>query len=187
MTRQKSRPPKQKQKKKQGKTEQETVNHHSPIASLDAFISSPFEASLALKSQMLSKSKGNNETESRWRPNPGALFSSGQCIIGSKKRHDKYTIRITKLTAAQAVLHLPPGTRIRLKNAKFVNSYGSKKYREISAPSFEIVDDTPRSATPSTPSTKLFIFPTEHGVKKGKVTYHVPMLVVRIQNAEHRN
>ena len=182
MTRQNSRPAKQKQKHRG--TKQKTVTHHPPITSLDAFICSPFEASLALKSEILSKRKGNTETESTWRPNPGAMFSSGQCMIGTKKRHDKYTIRITKLTAAQEVLHLPAGTRIRLKNAKFVNSYGSKKYREISAPSFEIVADTPCNRTPS---TKLFIYPTEHGVKKGKVTYDVPMLAIPIQNAERRN
>jgi hypothetical protein len=179
MTRQKSRPAKQ--KKKQRKTHQKSNNQETFIASLEAFMCSPFEPSLALKSLIISKRKDKSETESTWQPRPGALFSSGKCIIGTKKGRDNYTVRITNKSAAQSILQLEAGTRIRLKNAKFINSYGSKKYREISASTFEVITDTPREKTSATPATKLFIYLDLNGTKQKKgVTHHKPICVITV-------
>jgi hypothetical protein len=177
MTRQKSRPAKQKHRK----THHKSKTQQPTIASLDAFMCSPFEPSLALKSLIISKRKDKSETESTWQPRPGALFSSGKCIIGTKKGRDNYTVRITNKSAAQSILKLEAGTRIRLKNAKFINSYGSKKYREISASSFEVITDTPREKNSATPATKIFIYPDLHGTKQKKgVTHHKPICVITV-------
>lgn len=184
MTRQKSRPTKQKQKHR--KTHQKSNNQEAVIASLDAFMCSPFEPSLALQALITRKRKDKSETDSTWQPHPGALFSSGKCIIGTKKGRDNYTVRITNKSAAQSILQLEAGTRIRLKNAKFINSYGSKKYREISASSFEVVPGAPREKTSATPATKIFIYPDLQGAKQKKgVTHHKPMYVMTVTRAEH--
>ena len=182
MTRQNSRPPKQKQT--HHKTSPNRVIQHQNIAALDVFITSSFEPSLALKSEILSKRRNISKTDSTWRPHPGTLFSYGQGIIGTKKGRDTYTIRITKKSAAVAIIDLPAGTRIRLNNPKFVNSYGSKKYREISASSYEVITETPRVTTSATPLIRWVIYPTEFGIKqKNKLTLHKPMLLMTMSSS----
>ena len=180
MTRQNSRPPKKKQAHNKTSPKKRVVQHRN-VAALDVFISSSFEPSLALKSEILSKRRNISKTDSTWRPHPGTLFSYGQGIIGTKKGRDTYTIRITKKSAAVAIIDLPAGTRIRLNNPKFVNSYGSKKYREISASSYEVITEKPRTRTSATPSIKWIIYPTEFGIKqKNKLTLHRPLLMVTV-------
>ena len=137
MTRQNSRPA----KKKQRNTQPQSVTNHIPPPSLDVVIASPFVPSLPLKAQLREKHRSSNGNESHWQPHPGTIFSSGQCIVGTKKGRDTYTVRIKKPAAATSILNLSPGTPIHLKNAKFVNSYGSKKYREISASSYEVITE----------------------------------------------
>ena len=183
MTRQNSRPPKKKQAHNKTGPKKRVVQHRN-VAALDVFITSSFEPSLALKSEILSKRRNISKTDSTWRPHPGTLFSYGQGIIGTKKGRDTYTIRITKKSAAVAIIDLPAGTRIRLNNPKFVNSYGSKKYREISASSYEVMTEKPRTTTSATPSITWAIYPTEFGIKqKNKLTLHKPMLLMTMSSS----
>ena len=178
MTRQNSRTA----KKKRHNTQSKPAVHHKPPMSLDVVIASPFVPSLPLKAQIREKRRSSDSNEPHWQPHPGTIFSSGQCIVGTKKGRDTYTVRIKRPTAATSILNLSPGTRIRLKNTKFVNSYGSKKYREISASSYEVITEKPRTTTSATPSIRWVIYPTEFGIKqKNGVTLHRPMLLVSVK------
>jgi hypothetical protein len=180
MTRQNSRPP----KKKHRNTQPQSVTQHIPPPSLDAVIASPFVASLPLKAQLREKRRNSEGNKPHWQPHPGTIFSSGQCIIGTKKGRDTYTVRIKRPTAATSILNLPPGTPIHLKNAKFVNSYGSKKYREVSASSYEVITETPRIRTSATPSIRWVIYPTEFGIKqKNKLILHRPLLLMTVSSS----
>jgi hypothetical protein len=180
MTRQNSRPA----KKKRHNTQSKPAVDHKPPISLDVVIASPFVPSLPLKAQLHEKRRSSDGSEPHWQPHPGTIFSSGQCIVGTKKGRDTYTVRIKQPASATSILNLPPGTRLHLKNAKFVNSYGSKKYREISASSYELVTEQPRIRTSATPSIKWAIYPTEFGIKqKNKLTLHKPLLLMTISNS----
>lgn len=180
MTRQNSRPPKKKHRK---------VNHFasaqpSVTMTLEVVIASPFKPSLALEAQLLEKRHSSIEKNPKWRPKPGSIFSTGQCIAGTKRGRDNYTVRIKNRGAARSILDLSPGTRIRLNDAKFINSYGSKKYREISASSYELITEQPRMWTSATPSIRWAIYPTEFGVKQKKgVTLHKPMMLVTVSSS----
>jgi hypothetical protein len=151
---------------------------------LEVVIASPFKPSLALEAQLLEKRHSSVEKNPKWRPKPGSIFSTGQCIAGTKRGRDNYTVRIKNRGAARSILDLSPGTRIRLNDAKFINSYGSKKYREITALSYEVVPMTPRIKTSATPSIRWAIYPTEFGVKqKNKLILHRPMLLMTVSSS----
>jgi hypothetical protein len=180
MTRQNSRPA----KKKRNNTQSKPAVDHKPPMTLEVVIASPFTPSLPLKAQLRETRRSSNENKPHWQPHPGTIFSSGQCTIGTKKGRDTYTVRIKKPAAATSILNLPPGTRIHLKNAKFINSYGSKKYREISAVSYEIITEKPRITTSATPSIRWDIYPTEFGVKqKNGVILHKPLLLMTVSRS----
>ena len=180
MTRQNSRPA----KKKQRNTQAQSMTDHIPPPSLDVVIASPFVASLPLKAQLREKRLTSFGNKPHWQPHPGTIFSSGQCIVGTKKGRDTYTVRIKKPAAATSILNLSAGTRIHLKDAKFVNSYGSKKYREISASSYEVITEKLQITTSATPSIKWAIYPTEFGIKqKNKLTLHKPMLLIPVSSS----
>ena len=180
MTRQNSRPA----KKKRHNTQSKPAVHHKPPMSLDVVIASPFVPSLPLKAQLREKRRSSNGNEPHWQPHPGTIFSSGQCIVGTKKGRDNYIVRIKNPAAATSILDLSPGTPIHLKNAKFVNSYGSKKYREISASSYEVITEKPRTTTSATPLIRWAIYPTEFGIKqKNKMTLHKPLLLMTVSRS----
>ena len=64
------------------------------------------------------------------------------------------------------------------------NSYGSKKYREISASSYEVMTEKPRTTTSATPSITWAIYPTEFGIKqKNTLTLHKPMLLMPVSSS----
>jgi len=190
MTRQKSRPNKKKRQTRQqyiGSKKQHTTT-------LTATIVSQFVPSLPLKSRLLDKHTLKTPTKTTNRPKPGSIFSSGRCRIGHHNAHDTYTVRIKNASAAETILDLTPGTRIQLIEATFVNAYGDKKEKEISARSFHLLDDISEThhnsrpfsrntcTTSATPSISWVIYPTEFGVKqKNGVTLHRPLLKIPVR------
>ena len=186
MTRQNSRPP----KKKHSRQPKASTARTAIKTSFTATIVTGFTPSLPLKASMQNKHHESAQSSSNTRPKPGSMFSTGRCDIHNPDGRDTYTVRINNVVAAQSILKLPTGTRIQLTDATFINSYGSKHYKEISARSFQVLTNEANDKealigsekhTSDTTKRKLVIYPTEFGIKiKNGVTLHRPMLTMYV-------
>jgi hypothetical protein len=143
-----------------------------------------FTQSAALKAK-----NHEQRANTKFRSRPGALFSSGLCDIGAGNKKQTYVVRITDAVAAQSIVNIPPGTRIRLPKASFVDSYGNSSNKDISCNTYIVktdgIETTSASSTTdtTTTSTGWFIYPSENGIKhKNGVVVHRPMLLVHTKN-----
>jgi hypothetical protein len=185
MTRQNSRP----EKKKHHKTRQKVESQQTSTTSLVATIVNPFTPSLQLKAELLERRRQKNGPKKSKKPKPGSIFASGRCKVGCHNRSDIYTVRIRNKVSAEKILRVPSGIKIRLTDAKFVNSYGNNRYKDVSARSFEVIQSPSNTdSSPSTncthgksiaPSKVWAIYPDGTGVKhRNGVTVFRPLLII---------
>lgn len=136
MTRQNSRPA----KKKHTRKARTATSNNAPKATYTATVVQTFTPTNPLKAKIQRDRQSNESSKTSSHPKPGTVYSYGRCDIHRPDGKDTYTIRIYNYTDAQSILNVPPGTKIQLNNAAFVDSTYDRRIKEVSASSFDILN-----------------------------------------------
>lgn len=136
MTRQNSRPAK---KKQSHRSKENRSARQTPKANYTATVVQRFVPTTPLKAKIQQNRRRDEASRTSSNPKPGTAYSYGRCDIHRPNGKDTYTIRIYNFTDAQSILNVPPGTKIQLNNAAFVDSSYDRRIKEVSASSFDIL------------------------------------------------